>query len=143
MHREDHESFALFHLDCVALEEEHPDIREAHEATETGFDARKELAEAGVRWDRALFESLFVPPIEHTKVEPDFDDEPAFGRKTRHATAHLTVDDAAVRYHDDMDTILVVIDGELDAETTRILLDDLCDKLARLHGVACTAKRIE
>lgn len=140
--REDHEFFSLFLLHCVAMEEEHPEIRTAAGAAGSGFDARKDLDESGVRWDRALYASLFVPPIEHTRVESDFDDGPGFGRKTRSATARLNIGDAAVRYHDEMNSVVVAVEGELDPALTRTLVDDLCDKLARLHGAPCLATRI-
>lgn len=140
--REDEACFELFHLGCVAFGEDYPDAFDVPGTEHLVPDSRQALADAGVAWDRALFERLFVPPIEHEPVQPAFDDEPAFGRKTRHATARLRVAEALVRYHDEMDTIQVVIEGELDAATTRVLLDDLCTKLERLHGVPCVAREM-
>ncbi len=92
------------------------------------------LREQGMNVDRALFDSLFVPPVPHEKLAPDESD---FGTK------RISVEGITVRYSDRGDySIQMTVEGELPTGMVELLTADLLDKLEQIQGAPCRVREL-
>ena len=100
---------------------------ESMDAIESGRDElTAELRREGLDPDPVLLASLFRPVLP--EAVPEVAEEDELGANW------VRVSGVRVRYVEGIDEIRVVIEGPLPAAVVAALTDDLCRKLARLHG---------
>jgi hypothetical protein len=84
------------------------------------------LAREGIVPDPALLADLYHPPLEHQTSQQIGKD---------HFNEHrIQIGEIAVRYEEDMDSIVATVEGKLSAAELQLLATDLQSKLARLEG---------
>ena len=122
------------------------------------LDPRTRIADAGCSYDRDRYERRYIPTIAHERlgeggvldamqggtrdpVPPDDDREVLLGsdasEEFESVAMLLRVDDALVRYEDDMYDVHIKIEGRLDPAKVRILVDEAAANLAALHNCPC------
>ena len=89
---------------------------------------RVEFEARGLTVDADLFNARFRPPIPHTAVEPDLDDD-------NFRTHRILVDDVIVRYVQDSYEIAVTVEGRLSADTIETLKRHGIETFTKLEGV--------
>ena len=113
------------------------------EETVRGLAERERSATAN--FDPNTFESLYVPPVEHRRLDDalaDSDDENRWNDNTRFDSARLEIEGCVVRYAEESDSVELKIEGALPGGIEDTLRDDLVAKLSRLHGVDLIARLV-
>jgi hypothetical protein len=106
-------------------------VLQEHLTQQRLWDAQREAENAELRRegldpDPALLASLFQPDLPG--AVPEVAEEDEFG------VSRAQIEGVRVRYVEGIDEIRVVVEGPLPAAVVTALTDDLCRKLARLHG---------
>lgn len=104
---------------------------EEMEERENQSEAR--LREAGLTLDRALLESLFVPPVQHDTIESD---------EEEWRTKRYSVEGVTVRYKNDEYSIQLTVEGDLPPKLVEHLTAELLSKLEKLQGAPCLVRTL-
>ena len=91
-----------------------------------------ELPEFRRASDPMLLEKLYVPPLDCEPIPPSAE---------QYNVYRVKLDGIIVRYVEDMDSIMITIEGKLDQTKTDTIVENLCEKLGKLEGTIFTAKR--
>lgn len=83
------------------------------------------------------FNRLYNPPVNHSTVERNADEEGDW------RTNRILVDDVCVRYTDDTQHLTVTVEGEMPASVIESIACDLQEKLALVENIECRVKWLE
>lgn len=126
VHREDRRSHHLFDYGSMRFYQSHP-------SEWSDEQVAKLTAAVGRAPDLALYDALYTPPIEHERGVED-EEHPRVLRRV--------VRGVRVRYVEESRAIRVVFEGELDAETSAAIVEDVRAKLSVLEGAPCVSRRL-
>lgn len=110
----------------------------ALEYPRAGVDREDELAEQiGGEPNMDAFNGLYHPPIDHSMVERNPDDDSDW------RAIRVLVGDVCVRYNDDMEFLMVTVEGELPASVIESIAGDVQRKLSLVENIECRIKWLE
>lgn len=102
-----------------------------------GFDQVDGLAdEIGAEPNMDAYKELYRPPIEHSVMERDPENDQDWRLK------RILVNGVCVRYVDDMHQLTVTIEGDLPNQLTSAIVADIQSKLALVENTECWVKKI-
>lgn len=124
--RSDGQHFHLWQYDMRKLGLKYP---------RADLDREDDLAEeiGGVP-NMDAFNRLYHPPVDHSTVERNADDEGEW------RTKRILVDDVCVRFADDTQHLTVTVEGEMPASVIESTACDLQEKLALFENRECRVK---
>jgi hypothetical protein len=92
------------------------------------------------RFDPAVLEALYEPPVPFEREARDLDDDEAdWWDNRRNDRVRLRVGAGVIRYIEALDAAEIRIEGALDPGLESAITGDLASKLASLFGVPCEA----
>lgn len=114
------------------------------EGFDYGGEVRDLIAEEGLEieedlsWkppkDRETFAALYVPPIEHEKVENEDEED--------YRNFRIRIDGVIVRYTEDNDAVALTVEGQLPPAVVDELIEDLMKKLTIVCETEMETKRV-
>ena len=126
--RTDRAGLHLWKYDMRKLAIEHPGA---------GFDREDDLAaEIGVEPNMEVYAALYTPPIPHSPIEQEPENEDDW------RTKKMVIEGVRVRFVDDRDHLTVTIEGDLPKAIVDTLAEDLRSKLALVENTDCQIRWI-
>jgi hypothetical protein len=105
---------------------------------EMGLPNQKDIAElkskTGIEPDLELYKNRYVPSIDHLRIAEREDEWNVF---------RIEFSGVTVRFVEDMQSIMMTVEGMLPHETIEKIAKEVCDKLARLENSTCCFDWIE
>ena len=97
-------------------------------------DVEELKSKTGVEPDLTLYKNRYQPSMEYSPVDED---------ENEWNVIRIEINGVIVRFVEDMQSIVMTVEGALPLESVETVAQEICDKLARLENSACCFEWIE